>query len=485
MSAKVHRAILLAILAFAGTALAVPRENNIPGEASSDFLPAYMTPEEEGLRHLIGVDHRWTPPPTQPVRCPGEFEPLDGVLIRWYTFSVTIDLIDEIQEETTCYIIVDNASQQSYAESYLTGVGIPLDNIQFIIGPTNSIWIRDYGPWFIWDGDGGYGIVDLIYNRPRPLDDLIPQVIGDAWDIPVYEPTLVHAGGNFMVDGIGTGMSSELIYEENPGLTPAEIDSVIEYYLGCEQFLVLPRMYGEYTGHIDIWAKILNDHTVMVGEYPPGNPNYQRLNDNAATIASTQNLNGEYYDVVRIPMPPDPPPNDYPTYLNSLFVNSKVLVPVGYDVAYDDSAMTIYENALPDRDIIGIDCAAMIGWGGAVHCITMQVPSRSPVTIDLVPDATVFATGDTLGFTAHLVNQTPEVQTFYARTEALVPGVGSYPLMGPMRVTLSPGQVVDRYIAHEIPGNAPLGEYEYIATIGVPPDEVWCEDSFKFDVIAE
>lgn len=476
-------ATLLVALVLAGTALALASETSPVPDLPPGFLPAYMTPEEETQRHLIGIGHRWTPPPTQPVRCPGEFEPLDGVLIRWDTFSVTIDLIDEIQEETTCHIIVSSASQQSYAQSYLTSQGIPLDNIEFMIGSTNSIWIRDYGPWFIWDGDYDYAIVDLIYNRPRPLDDLIPQVVGNAWGIQVYEPDLVHAGGNFMVDGIGTGMASTLILQENPGLTQAEIDSVIEYYLGCEQFLILPRMYGEYTGHIDIWSKILNDHTVMVGEYPPGNPNYQRLNDNAAMIASTQNLNGEYYDVVRIPMPPDPS-NNYPTYLNSLFVNSKVLVPIGYDAALDDSALTLYENSLPDREIVGINCSAMIGWGGAIHCITMQVPSRSPVTIDLVPDETIIAAGDTLGYTARIVNQTDEIQTFWAKTQAILPGGNPFPLLGPLQVTVQPGQVVDRHIRHEIPGGAPLGEYGYVAMIGLPPDEVWCEDSFDFQVVS-
>lgn len=57
--------------------------------------------------------------------------------------------------------------------------------VGFIHAPTNSIWVREYGPWFIFENDQ-LAIVDHIYNRPRPLDDVIPEVIGTQWSLDVY-----------------------------------------------------------------------------------------------------------------------------------------------------------------------------------------------------------------------------------------------------------------------------------------------------------
>ena len=89
-----------------------------------------------------------------------------------------------------------------------------MSNIDFIYGDTDSIWVRDYGPWFIFEGTT-QAIVDTEYNRPRPNDDLIPQVIGADWGLNVYGMTPETTGGNHMSDGLGMSMSTELVYNEN------------------------------------------------------------------------------------------------------------------------------------------------------------------------------------------------------------------------------------------------------------------------------
>jgi agmatine deiminase len=340
------------------------------------FLPQWMTPQESLRVHEIGKGHIITAPPGGWVETPGEFEPLKGVFITWiynqYN-AIFREIVREAVEVSRAYIIVGSASEQSNIESYLTSAGVPLDSVTFYIWSRNSIWMRDYGPWFMRKEDNTEGIVDFIYNRPRPADDTIPWRIGQAWGIPVYGSPLEHPGGNFMVDGLGTGFASNLIYEENPSYTADEIDSLMLEYSGLEQFIVLQRINIEYTGHIDLWTKILNDTLVLVGEYEPGHSNYALLNNNADSISRCVNREGKNYHVARIPMPwstSDAPPS----YLNSLFVNNKVLVPL-WNEPEDDTALFIYQQLLPDHEIVGIDCSAMSGSGGAIHCITMQTPS--------------------------------------------------------------------------------------------------------------
>jgi agmatine/peptidylarginine deiminase len=45
----------------------------------------------------------------------------------------------------------------------------------------------------------------------------------------------------------------------------------------------------------------------------------------------------------------------------------------GYD-AENAKALATYRKALPDSEIIAIDCSDIINLAGAMHCIVMHVP---------------------------------------------------------------------------------------------------------------
>jgi hypothetical protein len=177
-----------------------------------------------------------------------------------------------------------------------------------------------------------------------------------------------------MVDGNGVGFSTTLIYEENTHLTRAQIDTIMSKYVGLSRFKTLTRMSGEYTGHCDMFTKMLDDYTVMVGSYPLGDPNYAILNANTDTIGRTTNGFGRRFKTIRVPMPPVTG-GVYRSYTNSLFVNNRILVPI-YHIAMDTTAMRIYRQALPNYQVDTFDCVSIINSGGAVHCITMGMPTR-------------------------------------------------------------------------------------------------------------
>ncbi|MEO0123320.1 MAG: agmatine deiminase family protein [candidate division WOR-3 bacterium] len=346
-------------------------------EEPSEILPKWMTAEESLRVDEIGKGHIITAPPGGFVVTPAEYEPLRGVFITWTSYA---SILREIVRYTvpTCkaYII---CSDSNSVKSYLTSGGVPLDSVRFHIFPYNSVWIRDYGPWFIRKQDNTEGIVDFQYNRPRPYDDTIPWRIGQAWGIQVYGSPLEHPGGNFMVDGHGTGFFSSLIYEENPSYTPAQINQLMLEYSGLEQTIPVKRILTEYTGHIDLWTKILNDTLVMVGDYAAGHPNDTVLDNRADSISRCKNREGFPYRVVRIVMPwstSDAPP----TYLNSLFVNNRILVPT-WGLSTDQEALNTYQQYLPGYQVIGINCSSMANSGGAIHCITMQVPKSEFIHI--------------------------------------------------------------------------------------------------------
>ncbi len=355
--------------------------------SNSTFLPQWMTPEESLRINEIGKGFSPTNPPGGWVETPGEFEPLRGVFITWvYSQSsyrpIFREIVREVGEVCKCYIIT-SSSDTATIKSYLISGSVPLDSIIFYPWPYNSVWMRDYGPWFMRKQDNSEGIIDFIYNRPRPLDDTIPRCIGYNWNIPWYASPLTHAGGNFMTDGLGTGFASTLINTENSQFNQSQIDSLMRAYSGLDQFVILPRINIEYTGHIDLWTKILNDTLIMVGSYAPGHSNCALLNTNADSLSRCKNREGINYRIVRIPMPWSTS-SAPPTYLNSLFVNNKVLVPT-WSLPEDDSALSVYRNALPGYEIVGINCSVMSGSGGAIHCITMQIPSSKYIHIKHFP----------------------------------------------------------------------------------------------------
>ena len=367
----------------------------VAGQSEPELLPKWMTPAESLRIDEIGQGHVITAPPNCIVETPAEYEPLRGVFVTWiYSSSSYRPIFREIVRETVssckAYIIT-SSSDTSTIKNYLTSNGVPLDSVRFYTYPYNSIWMRDYGPWFIRKQDNTEGIIDFQYNRPRPSDDTIPWRIGNSWSIPVYGSPLEHPGGNFMVDGHGTGFSSNLILEENPGYNQTQIANLMYQYSGLDNYVMVKRMLTEYTGHIDLWTKQLNDTLVMVGEYASGHPNDTVLDNRADSICQCVNRDGFNFRVVRIPMPwslSDAPP----TYLNSLFVNNKVLVPT-WSLSEDTTAIRIYEETLPGYDIVGINCSAMSGSGGAIHCITMQVPKSQFIHIQHIP---LNDTGDTV-----------------------------------------------------------------------------------------
>lgn len=61
-------------------------------------------------------------------------------------------------------------------------------------------------------------------------------------------------------------------------------------------------------------------------------------------------------------------------YPNFLILNGAVLVPTYGDAAHDAQALQRLRGCFPQREVIGIDCRALIQQYGSLHCVTMQIP---------------------------------------------------------------------------------------------------------------
>ncbi|NQV15977.1 agmatine deiminase family protein [bacterium] len=346
-------------------------------------LPASLTPEELLLLDNIGILRELTPPPDGDFNFVSEYDRADGVIFSWSNSYSTLirQLITTVSQNDTAFIVVPNNSTANTVTNLLIASGADMSRVQFLIEGLNSVWMRDYGPWFGLDEYGQRGIVDFIYNRPRPLDDVFPQNLAELWDLPYYGPDLVHPGGNFLVDGHGRAFATTLVQSENSSYSYSDISNIFHEYGGIDTLVLLTPMQNDGTGHIDMFCKLLNDSTFIVGQYDsPGDGagnNYNILNQNAALLASLTSSTGQPFIVERIHMPPYTAGISY-TYTNSLIINNTVLVPV-YGFETDAAALALYEELMPGVDVYGFDCNAIIPANGAIHCIAKLAMSNQPV----------------------------------------------------------------------------------------------------------
>ena len=62
------------------------------------------------------------------------------------------------------------------------------------------------------------------------------------------------------------------------------------------------------------------------------------------------------------------------TYANFLVINGAVLCPTYDQPDLDAEALRLIAQAFPGREIVPIDCRAVIRQHGSLHCCTMQFP---------------------------------------------------------------------------------------------------------------
>ena len=354
-------------------------------------LPHKMTEEEKLIwqNYQPQLLPQFTNPPPTPVRTMAEWEELQGIIITWTSYTTILrQIVDYAQDEGLVYIV---CSDSNSVKSFLTAGGVPLINLKFLITSFNSIWVRDYGPWSVYAGvSDTLKIIDWIYNRPRPLDDAVPVYFANYTSLPIYQTTtppydLIATGGNFMTDGHGTGFSSNLILDENPGKTESQINLIMNKFMGLDRYIKMQTLPYDDIHHIDMHMKLLDEETLLVGQYPLGVADGPQIEANLQYILNNfLTCYGRPYKVVRIPMPPEngqyPPSGDYRTYTNSIIVNKTVIVPT-YELQYDTTALRIYREAMPGYRVVGINSNTIITSLGAIHCITKEVGVDEPVYI--------------------------------------------------------------------------------------------------------
>jgi agmatine deiminase len=260
-----------------------------------------------------------------------------------------------------------------------------LARVRFLHLPTDDVWVRDYGTVVGEDEHGELASVYAHYltqpNYPQQRDDASAARWSAYEELPARLLDLRTEGGNLWTDGEGTLIMSEQVFRSNPHLNRTEIERRLHEVFVFEKLIILPRLRMEETGHIDLVLKLANANTVLMSK--PSNQglgawlNDGRLRSTRHLLEYATNARGEHYTIHELPaLPMYFNWGVYPiwrSYTNSLTINGRVLVPV-YGVDEDEQALEIYRRVMPEHEVIGIDCKVGINGGGAVHCLTREIP---------------------------------------------------------------------------------------------------------------
>jgi len=347
-------------------------------EKKPDWARWHYLSEAEMSDKTRGTNFVETDAPTGEPRFVAEFEPMQGVMIR-YPLGIPTSLVVQLSNNCRVYCVV-SSSQQSSARSSFQSAGVNMNNVTFVTAITDSYWIRDYGPWYIFE-DRQPAIVDNIYNRPRQNDDAISGVFADYWGIPMYGMNLEHTGGNMMEDGRGHGVSDDLVVSENNN-DETNVRNKMRDYLGIDPYHITIDPQGDYIAHVDCWGKYLAPDKVLIAKLPQSNSRYQYYEQVAEYFENTDCCWGYPYKVYRVN---EPGGSTLAPYTNSLILNKTVYVPLGTNSQYNQDAIAVYQNAMPGYEIVGVsNNSSSISWENtdALHCRTRGVMDFDMLFVD-------------------------------------------------------------------------------------------------------
>jgi agmatine deiminase len=333
------------------------------------------------------------------VRFPGEWEPHAATWLAWPHDPVTFPdlppverafaaMVRHLSRHEDVHLLVRDAAEERRVHRVL-GKRVFLHRFD-----TADVWIRDYGPLFV-KTRRGLRILDFRFNAwggkyaTLLRDDRMPEFAAAHLGLPMEKVDLVLEGGSVDFDGLGTVLTTEqclLHPNRNPGFGRKDVEGMLRRWFGVRRVIWLGRgIEGDDTdGHVDDIARFVAPRTVVAAVEPdPADPNHGILGDNLARLRKAKDALGRRLRVIPLPMPePIEEENPVPghealrspaSYANFYIANKVVLVPV-FRQKRDAEALRILRKVFPRRRVVGIDCRAVVGGNGAIHCMTQQQP---------------------------------------------------------------------------------------------------------------
>ena len=329
---------------------------------------------------------------------PAEWAEQQFVQLTWPDAETDwADMLDEVNE---CFV---NIAREIIKHENLLIVCIDSDEVEchftedelekitFAEMPTNDTWARDHGGITVLE-DGKPVIYDFTFNGwgmkfAANHDNLITRklytagIFGEARHRNCFD--FVLEGGSIESDGEGTILTTAecLLSVNRNNLSEEDIEARLKDYFGLKQVLWLNHGYlaGDDTdSHVDTLARLCDKSTIAYVKCDDTeDEHFEELRKMKKELRKFKTSDDRYFRLIPLPMADEVYEDGErlpATYANFLIINRAVLVPT-YNSPKDEIAKEQLQKAFPDREIVGIDCTALIKQHGSLHCVTMQYPS--------------------------------------------------------------------------------------------------------------
>lgn len=331
---------------------------------------------------------------------PAEWAPQRGVQLTWP--HAQTDWAYMLEEVQACFaniareiarreLLLIVTPEPEQVRQQISGC-VNMDNVRFMPCDTNDTWARDHGPITLIDPDGRPLLFDFKFNGwglkfAADKDNLITRRTLEAGLLQgTYVNRLNFAleGGSIESDGRGTLLTTSeclLSPNRNGQMNRAEIEAYLKEQFNLRQVLWLDHGYlaGDDTdSHVDTLARLCPDDTIAyVRCTDTTDEHYEALHLMEEQLKTFRTPEGKPYRLLPLPMA-DAIVEDGErlpaTYANFLVMNGAVLYPTYNQPANDAQAAQVLQEAFPGREVVGIDCRALIRQHGSLHCVTMQYP---------------------------------------------------------------------------------------------------------------
>ena len=341
-------------------------------------------------------------------RLPAEWARQAGVMLAWphkHTDWISslnaveftyIEIAREIARRERLLIICCDNDHQVRVCDRLRTEAINLAAIAFAIVPFNDTWVRDYGSLTVLCGRAPK-LLNFQFNAwggkyAAALDDAVTRTLhrqGVFGDMALETLPIVLEGGSIDVDGAGSLLTTRnclLAPTRNPDLSRPALETQLKTLFGIKRILWLKHggLAGDDTdSHIDMLARFCDANTLAyTTSHDPDDQHFQPLKSMESELKSFRTLEGEPYRLIPLPLPApvyNPEGQRLPaSYSNFLIINDAVLLPTYNDPA-DALARRRLQSVFARREIVSIDCTALIQQYGSLHCLTMQFPEGATI----------------------------------------------------------------------------------------------------------
>lgn len=338
------------------------------------------------------------------LRMPAEWEPMEAVCLSWpvdpalwgeareRAISEFVALLAVLQRYARINLICTESAQESMLECLQNG-GVDINALDLFAIRTDDVWCRDHGPTFVLDEKARQmHAVNWIYNGwgekfPHEWDAKAAQSMALAMLCPRQDSELVCEGGALEINSQGVLLTTESVLthpKRNPDWSHRDIEAELKEKLGAKEVVWLRAgLDGDDTdGHIDMLTRFYSDEGIVtVRRKQSSAPDYRVLEENYERLKALRTPTGGHYDIACLPLPEPRTLSNWRysqvplSYANFLILNAGLIVPAYGNEKEDAYARGLLAELFPKHEIVGTPTRELIREGGAVHCLTQQVPA--------------------------------------------------------------------------------------------------------------